>query len=783
METPAEPTDRAAIAADVRSRLGQRLALEFDNLVRVVEHKLSDLMDEAAPARVLQVRQDAWFAFKNAKPLWREKAVLSWQGALLPEPDKTGPAQKGALELIETGAIESKIVASKLALALMEEAAPHVNELRKRCKALNLGKELAEGDLVHPETVMLGVVDGWRASGMTQEAWALVVDTVRNFLVQKLPAIYDQCNEELQAQGILPVADPGLRVRTSPESPIAPAKPPDLEGPAPAQRVSESRAAQGEGVFASAGAMPSGVFPGRFQRAQNLLQQMGQWVFGARTAQGPPQLDAASLAAPDDAVGTAWGDVGQSTAFYSPPSATLLAATYQSVPRLDMPAQAQTGASDVLVSQQWVQHVAAELQRASAQVKEQASTDNEKALVELVSLMFQAILQEERLPASIRVWFARLQMPVLRLALESPGFFNNPEHPARKLIDHMGSCVLGFDGGAISNETMEAEIKRMVQVIEQYPETGERVYVKVYEEFQAFLKHHLTERPDTQKVLGVAEKIELKETLAIQYTIELRDRLKDVPVAEDIREFLFKTWSEVLAVATVRHGGQHERLRELKKTASDLIWSASAKPSRAERAKVIAALPPLLKNLRSGLSLLGLEEARQDAQLQAINNALADAFMSREQGVDEAQIRALSEQLENLEALVSEDGLDEMQLDAEEIEQLLGVDVSGLHVITEGGGSATVAMMKWLRQVGLGSWFKLEQHAQTVLVQYVWRSPLGHLHLFATPVGESYLMQTSRLASYLEAGLMQPQENETLTTRATRDALARLQAQPDLLLA
>ncbi len=43
-------------------------------------------------------------------------------------------------------------------------------------------------------------------------------------------------------------------------------------------------------------------------------------------------------------------------------------------------------------------------------------------------------------------------------------------------------------------------------------------------------------------------------------------------------------------------------------------------------------------------------------------------------------------------------------------------------------------------------------------------------------------MQTQRMAAYLEAGLMEPQETESLTTRATRDAMAKLQAQPDLLL-
>ena len=67
-------------------------------------------------------------------------------------------------------------------------------------------------------------------------------------------------------------------------------------------------------------------------------------------------------------------------------------------------------------------------------------------------------------------------------------------------------------------------------------------------------------------------------------------------------------------------------------------------------------------------------------------------------------------------------------------------------------------------------------------VQYVWRSARGQLHLFSRGVGKSHLVQTRRLASYLQAGLLVPVEDEALTVRATRKALAKLNADPDQLL-
>lgn len=124
------------------------------------------------------------------------------------------------------------------------------------------------------------------------------------------------------------------------------------------------------------------------------------------------------------------------------------------------------------------------------------------------------------------------------------------------------------------------EIKRVVQVIEQYPETEHRVYQLVFDEFQKFLSKFLTEKGDTQRLVSVAQQVEQKETMAVKYTIELRNMLKDLPVREELRQFLFKVWAEVLAVAAVKHGAQHEETLMLKKAAADLVWASSAKPNR-----------------------------------------------------------------------------------------------------------------------------------------------------------------------------------------------------------
>jgi len=104
-------------------------------------------------------------------------------------------------------------------------------------------------------------------------------------------------------------------------------------------------------------------------------------------------------------------------------------------------------------------------------------------------------------------------------------------------------------------------------------------------------------------------------------------------------------------------------------------------------------------------------------------------------------------------------------------------------VINTGGGTASPVMLEWAHELTLGSWFTLTYQGTAGQVQFVWRSPLGHLHLFANTLGHSYLFQTARLAAYLQSGELEPQEEESLMTRAARNALDQIQANPERLLA
>ncbi|MEY2952445.1 MAG: hypothetical protein RLZZ401_532 [Pseudomonadota bacterium] len=762
--SPTPPTN-LRLAKQVREQFVAHACGTLNAMAAAGVERLQVQIEQSHNTRDAQVRRDSLTAFQKLQQTWTQATADAWRKALNPPTDTfRGRFDASTLALLEDDAVENKILSSRLALAVLDKAGEELNELRLRILHLESTREFVTHDVLRPEVMSQLLVEAWGKSGLTREIWLLAQDVLQQQMLETLTEGYLLGNQYLISQGVMPEIDLKSQIRRTAGS-VTGTTSTDAAAGRPAASSGAGRADENTvqgGTSQSQGDDNSSPATRSQARAQGLLGQLKRVLGEDRPA----------------------ADGDYKTTRQHQPSSGLVRALNQPGASEDRSGSgsATGGPSTAPPDSAGVARLASELQHRTQSIKKQATTSSEKATIEIVALMFQSILSEERIPAAVRVWFARLQMPVMRVALFEPEFFGTLHHPARKLIDHMGSCVLGFDSRAISGSALETEIKRVVQVIEQYPDTGRRVFQLVYDEFQKFLSKFLTEKDMARKVVTLAQQVEQKETLAIQNTIEMRNMLNSMPVREEIRDFLFKVWSEVLAVAAIKNGAQHQDTIMLKRAASDLVWAASAKPNRADRARVIHDMPMLLQRLRQGMVLLGYAGAQQEAHIKLIGDTLADAFMSKTESIPQERIDAMAERLSHLEDFIIEDGTGDIPLDAASIEMLVGIDASAIVVVADGGSKPNQAMLAWAQELQPGTWYSINHNGTTKQVQYVWRSDRKQLHLFASVDGRSYLIQARRLAAYLQAGLLVPQEDESLTVRATRDALAKLDANPERIL-
>jgi hypothetical protein len=757
-----------SLAAQARRLYVDHIARGMPAIGAAVLEAVHRLNDQASEHAVAQRRRDLLHALTTGADRWARDAVTALQQVAQHGMPATRPADlpgSGAqLSLVDDDTIEREILTSRLALAIMDRASWEFTDLRSRIAGLEERTELEPHDMLRAHVLARVAVDTWRSAELRLDGWRDLQNTLHEEFAALVEEAYHEINRWLVARRVMPEIDLRPFIRRTRSAAPPPSQFGGLEG-------SPTAAAPLDG----ARTVPGGLGADQLRRVQEETRLLTRSHAMARSGEHAEavlgrlnRLVARHL--------PGFGKPGSQTPTLSPALSVAINAAQDSIRQRS---QRQTVSGDVQVT---TPALLADLHQRKQQLKLVAGSAEERATIEIVALLFQSILTEDRIPTSVRVWFARLQMPVLRVAVTEPDFFATVDHPARRLIDRMGSCVMGFDSGAAGvGDALEREIKRVVQVVEAYPDTGRRVFQTVLTEFEKFLEHYLPSRNEaTRKAVSLAQQVEQRETLAIQFTIELRRMLNEVPVQEGVRHFLFHVWADVLATAAVRHGVQSEQTRLMKRAAADLIWSASAKVTRDERAEVIRRLPTLLKLLKDGMAAAGLDAERQDVQIRQLNNSLAAAFTAKTAVIPGERLQELMERLETLEELLPE-------LGDEELDEALVLDISGhesseLEVVSEGGSMPTPAMLAWARELQPGSWYMLDYRSRHESVQLVWHGMRKQLSLFVSAQGRCILFPQNRLAAFLQAGLLLPAQDESLTVRATRNALAKLDVEPARLL-
>jgi hypothetical protein len=737
-----------ALAAQARKTFTDCLVGGLATLAEAVRESTGPLLSKrVAPEEVLPRRQ-AVDEYQRLGSAWLSALSAEFRSAeggnqVLGRPgDVSGPGSRsGPLSLVDDETIDREIVGSRLALAIMDRAANEFTDLRARMAFLERREELETHDILRAHVVARLAVDAWRQSGLDLEAWRVLQDALHSEFALLVEDAYHETNRWLVDRRVLADIDLRPHVRRT-------------RGVATGHTTTT-----GSGGYAVSGR------GGVTQETRLLTRASG--------LQPPKDHASAVLSRLNRLIGRQLPEFSV-TAPMRPASVPLR----EAINSVQAGLQQRIAGGAVMTAPALLE----ELNQQRQQLKQAATTPVERATIEIVALLFQSILTEDRIPASVRVWFARLQMPVLRVAVGEPDFFATVEHPARRLIDRMGACVMGFDASARNvGDALEKEIKRVVQVVEAYPDTGRRVFQTVLTEFEKFLEHYFqNENEASRRGVSLAQQVEQRETLAIQYTIELRKMLNEVPVQEGVREFLFRVWADVMATTAVKHGRQGEETKAVTKAAADLIWSASAKVSREERAEVIRRLPPLLKTLRDGMQSAGIPAERQEEYVSTLNASLAAAFAARAEVIPSEHLEELMDRLEALEDMLPDS--EAVEIDPSMVLDLSGYENSELEVVGEGGSMPTPAMLAWARELQVGGWFMLDYNGRNEAVQLVWQGLHKQLSLFVSPAGRGVLFMQHRLASFLQAGLLLPAQEEALTVRATRSALAKIDSDPSRLL-
>ncbi|SNB57292.1 Protein of unknown function [Marinobacter sp. es.042] len=256
-----------------------------------------------------------------------------------------------------------------------------------------------------------------------------------------------------------------------------------------------------------------------------------------------------------------------------------------------------------------------------------ALNEVDEDLINLVSMLFEFILDDYNLSAPVQVLISRLQIPILKVVIRDKSFFSQATHPARRLLNSLARAGIGWSSSdEKTKDKLYGQIHNIVQRILNEFDGDVSLFETLNQEFEQFLERENRKASLVEQRTRESERGRIKSQTA-QQTVDnlLKQKVSRYKLPESIHDILMNGWSRVMFLAYLRDDVEH-RWNATVKVVDDLIWCLHPHQEDDERDQWVRVVPGLLKSLRSGLEEVSYNSSRLDEMMGQLKHQLAEAF-------------------------------------------------------------------------------------------------------------------------------------------------------------
>ncbi|MDE2420966.1 MAG: DUF1631 domain-containing protein [Gammaproteobacteria bacterium] len=250
----------------------------------------------------------------------------------------------------------------------------------------------------------------------------------------------------------------------------------------------------------------------------------------------------------------------------------------------------------------------------------QVIAQDETNVIDLVSTLFDYILDDKELPTPMKALISRLQIPVLKVALTDKKFFGGEDHPARKLLNLLAKAGMSWDENNKSSEALYKKVEHVVFVVLNEFRDDLRLFEDLYADFDEFYQQQQARLAAMDARTREAEENRARaETAKTVVQQALNRRLNGLKLPFSIVRLLQEGWRHVLYLSALKEGVESESWKQAVKVVDALIWSMlppAGDVQWIDRLKAVS--PKLINSLRKGLTAVNFDAHQLEVLLAEI---------------------------------------------------------------------------------------------------------------------------------------------------------------------
>ncbi|MCG8437201.1 MAG: DUF1631 domain-containing protein [Pseudomonadales bacterium] len=231
-------------------------------------------------------------------------------------------------------------------------------------------------------------------------------------------------------------------------------------------------------------------------------------------------------------------------------------------------------------------------------------------VINLVSMLFDFILDDEGLPSDIKALLGRLQIPLLKVAITDKSFFSNDNHEARQLLNMLARAGCQWDPQQGIQDDLYQRINQAVHRIIDDFEDDASLFSSLLQEFQQFFDGQKSRSEKVEQRVREAEEGKARAEQARHEVVAVLDkRMAGRKLPDVVVRLLRQGWQQVLYLTWLREGDDSSEWQQQVKVVDAVVWSVLEHRDQAALEKLKALSPKLLKTLHAGLVRISYDEA------------------------------------------------------------------------------------------------------------------------------------------------------------------------------
>lgn len=249
---------------------------------------------------------------------------------------------------------------------------------------------------------------------------------------------------------------------------------------------------------------------------------------------------------------------------------------------------------------------------------------------EVVRLMLDNLMQDERLLLKVRTLIKTLEQVLLTLSDADSRFFSERQHPARQFLDRVTHRSLGY-----TSENDEGFSRFLSSISEAVGalssgDSDAASFAQVLRQLEAgWALEEATQRQQQEEAARALLHVEQRNLLAQRLADEFAERQKDREIPEMVSAFLRGPWAQVVAESQLGCADGSTDPGGYLALVDDLLWSVQHQLTRRNRVRLVELVPNLLIKLRRGLQLIQYPQERIPVLFDALITLHEHAFEGR----------------------------------------------------------------------------------------------------------------------------------------------------------